>query len=74
MTEKELESTYVKSHNISEQEIDLMRRTDLHGEVDIKFKMSQDIETQMSELSIKYTSTKEKHYLTSGISDFIVSR
>ena len=53
MSERELESTNVKSHNIAVQEIDLMRRTDLHGEVDIKFKMSQDIENQMSELSYK---------------------
>ena len=51
VSERELESTNVKSHNIAE--IDLMRRTDLHREVDIKFKMCQIIENQMSELSYK---------------------
>ena len=47
VSERELESTNVKSHNIAVQEIDLMRRTDLHREVDIKFKMCQIIENQM---------------------------
>ena len=60
LSERELESTNVNPHNISEQEIDLMQRTDLQGEVDIKFKMSQHIENQMSELSYKvYRYNKE---------------
>ena len=57
VSKRELVSTNVKSNNIAVQEIDLKQRTDLHGEVDIKFKMSQDIENQMSELYIKYTIT-----------------
>ena len=74
MSKRELEFTNVKSHIIVVQEIDLMRRTDLHGEVDVKFKMSQGIEIRCQNFHIKYTSTTEKHYLTSGISYFIVSR
>ena len=52
-SEKELESTNIQSHTISEQENNCMQRTDLHGEVDNKFNMNQDIENQKTKLSFE---------------------
>ena len=52
-SEKELESTNIQSHTISEQENNFMQRTDLHGEVDNKFNMNQDIENQKTKLSFE---------------------
>ena len=51
VSERELESTNIKSHNVTAQENDFMPRTDLHTEVEIKFNMNQDINNQMLELS-----------------------
>ena len=53
VSERELESTNIQSHTISEQENDCMQRTDLHGEVYNKFNMNQDIENHTTKLSFE---------------------
>ena len=53
VSERAMGSMNAQLHNISEQENAFIQGKDLQGGVDIKFKMSQDIENPMSELSYK---------------------